>query len=81
MQKEVLWNRYSPEQEKEMASVCSRYMTCLDEGKTERESARLTVSMAEEQGYRNLRELVEQGEALKAGDKVYYMYNEKLTVL
>ena len=64
-----------------MASVCSRYMTCLDEGKTERESARLTVSMAEEQGYRNLRELVEQGEALKAGDKVYYMYNEKLIVL
>ena len=47
MQKEVLWNRYSPEQEKGMASVCSRYMTCLDEGKTERESARLTVSMAE----------------------------------
>ena len=30
-----------------MASVCSWYMTCLDEGKTERESARLTVSMAE----------------------------------
>ena len=64
-----------------MASVCSRYMTCLDEGKTERESARLTVSMAEEQGYRNLRELVQKGEPLTAGDKVYYMYNEKLIVL
>ena len=49
-----------------MASVCSRYMTCLDEGKTERESARLTVSMAEEQGYRNLRELVQKGEPLTA---------------
>ena len=81
MQKEVLWNRYSPEQEKEMASVCSRYMTCLDKGKTERESARLTVSMAEEQGYRNLRDLVQKGEPLTAGDKVYYMYNEKLIVL
>ena len=64
-----------------MASVCSRYMTCLDEGRTERESARLTVSMAEEQGYRNLRELVQKGEPLTAGDKVYYMYNEKLIVL
>ena len=64
-----------------MASVCSRYMTCLDEGKTERESARLTVSMAEEQGYRNLRDLVQKGEPLTAGDKVYYMYNEKLIVL
>ena len=64
-----------------MASVCSRYMTCLDEGKTERESARLTVSMAEEQGYRNLRDLVQKGETLTAGDKVYYMYNEKLIVL
>lgn len=81
MEKKVLWNRYTPEQNEEMSSVCRRYMDCLDEGKTERESARLTIRMAEEAGYRNLKELMESGAQLSTGDKVYYMYNEKLLIL
>ena len=81
MEKEVLWNNYSAEQQDEMEQVCSRYMACLDEGKTERESARLTVRMAEEAGYQNLKDIIANGGTLKTGDKVYYMYNEKLLVM
>lgn len=81
MEKEVLWNSYSPDQQKEMEQVSRRYMACLDEGKTERESARLTIRMAEEAGYKNLKERIAEGKSLQAGDKVYYMYNEKLIVM
>lgn len=81
MEKKILWNQYTPEQNEEMNSVCRRYMDCLDEGKTERESARLTIRMAEEAGYRNLKECIESEESLSTGDKVYYMYNEKLLIL
>ena len=81
MEKEVLWNSYSPDQQKEMEQVSRRYMDCLDEGKTERESARLTIRMAEEAGYKNLKEIIAEGKSLQAGDKVYYMYNEKLIVM
>lgn len=81
MEKKVLWSQYTPEQNEEMTSVCRRYMDCLDEGKTERESARLTIRMAEEAGYRNLKDLMESDESLSTGDKVYYMYNEKLLIL
>ncbi len=81
MKKEVLWNTYSPAQQQEMESVCNRYMNCLDEGKTERESARLTVRMAEANGYRNLKDVIAEGSQLQAGDKVYYVYNEKLLIM
>lgn len=81
MKKEVLWNTYSPAQQQEMESVCNRYMNCLDEGKTERESARLTVRMAEANGYRNLKDVIAEGGQLQAGDKVYYVYNEKLLIM
>ena len=81
MKKEVLWNTYSPTQQQEMESVCNRYMNCLDEGKTERESARLTVRMAEANGYRNLKDVIAEGSQLQAGDKVYYVYNEKLLIM
>ena len=81
MQKEVLWNRYSPEQEKGMASVCSRYMTCLDEGKTERECVKKTIELAEAEGYRNMKDLIKAGTKIHAGDKVYMDYMGKAIVL
>jgi len=81
MKKKILWNRYTPEQQKELESVSERYKACLDEGKTERESVRLTIRMAEKNGYRDLKALIKTGEPLHAGDKVYYAYNEKQILL
>lgn len=71
MERKNMWKAYTPEQARELEDVCERYRCCLDAAKTERETIKLVRSMAEEQGYRNLENLVDQNEELKAGDKVY----------
>ena len=48
---------------------------------TERECVALTVEMAEACGYRNLSELIENGETVKAGDKIYAVNMGKAVIL
>ena len=81
MNEKTVWNSYTKENLAEMNEVCRWYMDCLDTAKTEREAARLSVKTAEEAGYRNLAEAVKEGRKLKAGDKVYAVYNEKTVIL
>lgn len=71
-----LWDVYTDEQLQEMETVAARYMKCIDAAKTERESVRLSIKMAEEAGYKPLKSFSE----LRAGDKVYAVYNEKTIV-
>lgn len=71
MERKNMWKQYTAEQLNEVEKVSKRYKTCLDAGKTERECVSLAVSMAEEQGYRNLEECIVENTELKAGDKVY----------
>ena len=42
------WKTYTDEQLEEVEKVSSRYKSCLDAGKTERESVSLAVDMAKE---------------------------------
>ncbi len=65
------WKTYTNEQLEEVEKVSSRYKSCLDAGKTERESVSLAVDMAKEAGYRDLAECVKQNVEFKCGDKVY----------
>lgn len=81
MERKNIWNTYSEEQLEQLETVAQRYKNCLDEGKTERECVRLTIRMAKEQGYRDLRDVIKSGEKLSAGDKVYLDYNERAIVL
>ena len=76
-----LWEIYTEEQLQEMEKVNARYRQLLDQGKTERECAAISIEMAEEAGYRPLSELVKSGTRLSAGDKVYSHYNGKTLVL
>ena len=76
-----LWEIYTEEQLQEMEKVNARYRQLLDQGKTERECAAISIEMAEEAGYRPLSELVKNGTRLSAGDKVYSHYNGKTLVL
>lgn len=71
MERKNMWKQYTAEQLNEVEEVSKRYKDCLDAGKTERECVSLAVSMAEEQGYRNLEECIAENTKLKAGDKVY----------
>ena len=64
-----------------MESLCAEYRQFLSAGKTERECTVLTVQMAEAAGYRNLEEIIEAGESVKVGDKVYAVNMKKAVIL
>ena len=66
------------EAEKERCGAyCERYKHFLDAGKTERECARETVSLAEKAGFH----AYVRGEKLKAGDKIYHVNRGKSVFL
>lgn len=65
------WKTYTNEQLEEVEKVSSCYKSCLDAGKTERESVSLAVDMAKEAGYKDLAEYVKENAELKCGDTVY----------
>lgn len=81
MEHKNLWDTYEETQLTELEDVACRYRACLDEGKTERECVRLTIRMAKEEGYRDLKELIQSGTKLNPGDKVYLDYMERAIVL
>ena len=76
-----LWTKYNDCQLKELEEVNEKYKKCLDEGKTERECVTLSVRMAEEAGYRNIKDVIAEGKELKAGDKVYAVCMNKSLAL
>jgi aspartyl aminopeptidase len=81
MKKENLWLSYNDEDKAKLNEVCNRYKNCLNAGKTERECAKLVVKMAKEKGYRQLYDVIESGEKIKAGDKLYVVQMNKSVAL
>lgn len=79
--KQNIWTTYSENQLRELQDITDRYKACLDEGKTERECVELSIRMAQEAGYRNLKEVMAAGESLKTGDKVYAVNMDKMLAL
>ncbi len=75
------WKDYSDKQLEELEALCTEYRDFLNRGKTERECAVLTVSMAEAAGYKNLDRIIEEGSAVKPGDKVYAQNMGKSVIL
>ena len=81
MERENAWNGYETEELKKVDALNQEYRTFLNEGKTERECVKLAVKMAEEAGYRDLKEVIAKKETLKAGDKVYAVGMKKMISL
>ena len=81
MERKNLWSSYSEEQLTELEKVSEKYRTCLDMGKTERECVRTAIALAKEAGYRDMKELIRNGERVKQNDKVYLEYMERAIVL
>ena len=71
MERKNIWTTYGETELKELHEISEKYKDCLDKGKTERECVDLTVEMAKAAGYRSLEEVLTEGKALAAGDKVY----------
>ncbi len=76
-----VWTKYNAEDLKELEVINEAYKKCLDEGKTERGCVKVAVRMAKEQGYVDLNEVIRDGKALTAGDKVYAVCMDKAIAL
>lgn len=81
MKKDNLWTGYTQEDKNKINTICEHYKKCLDAGKTERECVTLAVMMAEEKGYKELYATIENGEKIKAGDKLYVVQMNKSIAL
>ena len=81
MEEKNLWLSYNEQELKELHEISEKYKDCLDKGKTERECVDLAVAMAEEAGYRNIKDVLAEGKALQCGDKVYAVCMKKTIAL
>ena len=81
MEEKNIWNSYSEAELSELHEINEKYKKCLDEGKTERECIDVTVEMAKAAGYRDVADVLKEGCALKAGDKVYAVCMNKMIAM
>ena len=81
MERQNSWKKYDITQLNQLEELCEEYRNFLDNGKTERECAKLSVSMAKAAGYKDLDEIIKNKESLKAGDKVYAVMMDKTVAL
>ena len=81
MERDNIWASYDEGRLEELEKINGLYRECLDQGKTERECVTLTIRMAEEKGYRDLRQLIKAGTEVKAGDKIYAVCMDKSIAL
>ena len=81
MKRENCWKIYDENQLKELEEVNSKYRNMLDYGKTERECVELTINLAKEAGYKDLKEIIKNNDNIKIGDKVYAVCMNKAIVL
>ncbi len=81
MERRNAWKDYTKKELKEMEKLCEDYRHFLDDGKTERECFSQSVRIAEQAGYRNLADVIEEGGKLTAGDKVYSVNMNKSIAL
>jgi aspartyl aminopeptidase len=75
------WDKYTEDDLKQVFALAESYKDFLSRCKTERECVDYFITMAEQQGYRNLDALIEKGGSLKPGDKVYAVNKGKTLAL
>ncbi len=81
MERENRWKTYTEAERAELNALCEDYKNFLTDCRTERECVEETILRAEKAGFRNLEELIQKGETLKAGDKVYAAWMKKTIAL
>ena len=77
MYKKNAWEGYNETALEQVEALSKRYVSFLNNGKTERECVTEAVKLAEAAGFRDLDEVIAKGEKLKAGDRVYRVWMKK----
>ena len=81
MERKNAWTTYGEEQLKAVTAFNEDYKEFISVCKTERECVAQTIRLAEQNGYRNLDDIIANQETLKAGDKVYANNMDKTIAL
>lgn len=81
MERKNAWETYNEEQLMELEELSKEYRDFLDNGKTERECVDWIVELLEAEGYQELEDVIQTGQALHTGDKVYSVWMEKSIVM
>ena len=80
-EKASVWSSYTEADREALEKLAAGYRDFLSTCKTERESVVEAVRQAKAAGYRDLCDVLQAGEKLKAGDKVYAVNMKKSIVL
>lgn len=75
------WLKYTGDKKEELFDFCKGYIDYMSLCKTERECVLTSVDMAIVLGYRDLEEVIENGETLKVGDKIFINNKDKALAL
>ena len=67
----VAWDSYDETEMHRVFELGNKYRKFISANKTERRCVDTFIDLSEKEGYRNLNEIIENGETLKPGDKVY----------
>ncbi|KEH97838.1 aminopeptidase [Clostridium massiliodielmoense] len=68
---EYAWDKYSEEELKEVFLLNERYINFMSICKTERECVHEFIKIAEDNGYKNINDVIAENGKLNPGDKVY----------
>lgn len=71
------WQKYSEQELKTVFDFCEDYKKFISDCKTERECTLTSIELAKQAGYKNLEDVIKNGETLKPGDKVYANNKDK----
>ena len=71
MERKNAWEKYDDAKRQVVLDFNEDYKKFISDNKTERECVADTIRRAKACGYRDLDEIIKNGESLKAGDKVY----------
>lgn len=77
----IAWENYSDENLLELEDICSKYKDFLSKNKTERECVNYFINEAIKHNFKDLREVIKNGEKLNKGDRVYYSKMDKSLIL
>lgn len=75
------WTNYNKKELGEIDRLSKNYIDFISENKTEREATSALISLAEKNGYRDLDEIIKNGEKLEQGSKIYAVNMKKAIVM
>lgn len=75
------WTNYNKKELGEIDRLSKNYIDFISENKTEREATSALISLAEKNGYRNLDEIIKNGEKLEQGSKIFAVNMKKAIVM